>query len=158
MDTIFLQSLCSRLADRHIARAFSMINRPKRSVPPFQACVSGTNSSKRYHSGCNILLFWFDSSCCLSVSLLHPDCSLFQANWRGSESGADFHFSWPTTLSRWRPFRWLRILSPLLVSLQVCCPGSCPSCLLNWVSQCTPCGNAALIGWMGANVTLAEIS
>ncbi len=115
-------------------------------------------AQKRCFSGCTFLSFWFDSSCCPSVSLLRLDCGVLQVNWRGSESEADFYFPWPTAWNRWRPFLWLCILPLLLVSPQLHCPGSCPSRLLDRDSQCTLCGRAVLIGWMGADVTLAEIS
>ena len=52
----------------------------------------GRMAQKRCHSGCTIILFWFDSSRYPSVSLLRRDCSVLQANWQSSESGADFTF------------------------------------------------------------------
>ncbi len=110
------------------------------------------------HSGCTILLFWFDSSWCPSVSLLRTDCSVLKANWRGSESETDFLFLWPTAWSEWRPFLLLRTLLPLLVSPQLRYLGSCLSRFLDQASPFTLYGKAAMIGWLGADLTLAEIS
>ena len=41
---------------------------------------------------------------------------------------------------------------------QLLCLGSCYSCLLDQASLCKLCGKAALIGLLGADVILAEIS
>ncbi len=123
----------------------------------FEHMYLGRMAQMRCHFGCTILSFWFDSSRCLSVSLLRPDCSVLQANWRGSESEADFHFLWPTAWSRWRLFLWLCILLSLLVSPQLRQHGSCPIRPLDRASQCTLCGRVALIGLMGADMTLDGI-
>ncbi len=71
---------------------------------------------------------------------------------------ADFHFVWLTGWTRWRPFSWLHILSPFLVSPQLHFSGTCPSRLLDRASQYTLFRKAALIGCMRDNVTLTEIS
>ncbi len=118
----------------------------------------GRMAQKRCHSGGTIQSFWFDSSSCLRVSFLRPYCSGLQANWRGSESRVDSHFPWPTAWSGWQPFLWLQILPLLLVSPQLCCPGNSLSRFLDRASQCPLFGRAALISWMGTDVTLAEIS
>ncbi len=124
----------------------------------FEHGYQGRMTQKRCHFCCTILSFWFYSSRCPSVSILHLDFSVLQANWRASKSVADFHFLCPTSWIKWRPFFWLCILPPWLVLLQLRFPASFPSRLLDRTSQCTLCGRAALIGWLGANVTLAEIS
>ncbi len=137
-----------------MAIAWSIIQNARRRC--FQRGYLRRMAQRRCHSGFIILFFWFDSSRCPSVTLLRPDYSVLQASWRGSESEADFHFPWPTAWSKWRPFLWFRILPPLLVSPQLCCPGSRSSCLLDWASQCIICERVVLIGWLGADVTLAE--
>ncbi len=124
----------------------------------FERRYLGQMAQRRCHSGCTISLFWFESSLCPSVSLLCPDCSVLQANWRDFESGANFHFPWPKLWSRWWSFLWLRILLALLVLPQLRCPGSCPSRLLDWASQYTLYGKAVSMSGLGAKVTLAKIS
>ncbi len=118
----------------------------------------GRMAERRCHSGCTILSFWFDSSCCPSVSLIRPDFSVLQANWRGSDSEADFHFPWLTEWSMWRPFLWLCLLPLLPISSQLCHPGNCPSRLLDWASPFALYWSASLIGWMEVDLTFTEIS
>lgn len=46
-NTIFFHNIYNRLADNYIARAFSIINCSKHLAPPFCACISGVQDSKK---------------------------------------------------------------------------------------------------------------
>ena len=70
----------------------------------FRRVYLGQMAQWRCYSGFTILLFSFNSSRFLNVSLLRLDCNILRANWQFSELWTYFYFPWPIAWSNQRLF------------------------------------------------------